>query len=128
VRLLFDTQLWVWIATAPERLPAEARTAFADPANEVAWSVVTIWEIAIKLGLARPDFEVEPEGMIAFLRSGPFTELPIQAEHALPILGLPKLHTDPFDRLLIAQAMAEGMTLLTTDRKIAAYPGPIRRV
>jgi len=62
------------------------------------------------------------------LRRGPFEELPVLAEHVLPVATLPPLHKDPFDRLLVAQAMAEGMDLVTTDRKIAAYPGPIPRV
>lgn len=129
MRLLLDTRLWVWIAAAPGRLSPEARAVFADPRTDLSWSVVTIWEVAIKLGMGRDDFfSVEPAELLDFLRSGPFTELPVLAEHVLPLGTLPQLHRDPSDRLPIAQAVAEGVTPVTADRKVADCPGPIRRV
>lgn len=99
-----------------------------DSANAVAFSVINLWEIAIKRGLGRHDFQYDPRVIRqGFIGQG-YVELPVTGDHALAVEGLPPLHRDPFDRLLIAQAASEGLTLLTTDRIIAAYPGDIRRV
>ena len=128
MRLLLDTHLWVWLATNPSRLSAGAREIFADHSNTLVFSVVSIWEVAIKAALKRPDFTADPALLLDYLRRGPFEELDLIAEHTLPITALPPVHKDPFDRVLIAQAIAEQIQLVTTDRKLPAYPGIIRRV
>ena len=99
-----------------------------DNGNEVAFSVINLWEIAIKRGLGRPDSQYDPRVIRRWFIAENYLELPVSGEHALAVEGLPPIHRDPFDRLLIAQAASEGFTLLTTDSKIAAYPGDIRRV
>ena len=128
MRLLLDTQLVLFLSIQPERVSAECRDLVLDNANEVAFSVINLWEIAIKRGLGRPDFQYDPRVIRRWFISENYTELPVSGEHALAVENLPPIHRDPFDRLLIAQAASEGLTLLTTDGKIASYPGDIRRV
>lgn len=128
MRLLLDTHLWVWLATNPARLSADARAIFTDHGNALVYSVVSIWEVAIKAALKRPDFTADPALLLDYLRRGPFEELDLIAEHTLPITVLPPVHKDPFDRILIAQAMSEQIQLVTADRKLPAYPGLIRKV
>jgi PIN domain nuclease of toxin-antitoxin system len=128
VKLLVDTQLVLWAVTEPERAPETATALLADPATTVVFSVVSIWEIAIKTSLGRADFTADPGEVRSGLIATGWDELPIFAPHAVAVVGLPALHKDPFDRLLAAQALSEGLTLLTTDRRLAAYPGPIRLV
>jgi PIN domain nuclease of toxin-antitoxin system len=128
VRLLLDTQLWVWLVTNPARLSLGARAVFADYDNTLVYSVVSIWEVAIKAALKRPDFTADPALLLDYLRQGPFEELDLVAEHILPMTVLPPVHKDPFDRILIAQAMSEQMELVTADRKLPAYPGLVRKV
>ena len=128
MRLLLDTHLWVWLATNPVRLSPGARDIFADHNNTLVFSVVSIWEVAIKAALKRPDFTADAALLLDYLRRGPFEELDLIAEHTLPITILPPVHKDPFDRILIAQAMAEEIQLVTADRKLPAYPGVIRKV
>jgi PIN domain nuclease of toxin-antitoxin system len=99
-----------------------------DPANELLFSTVGLWEIAIKLSLGRTDFRLEPRLLRRRAIETGYIELPIDAEHCFAVAELPPLHRDPFDRLLIAQAIVEGVTLLTADAKVAAYPGPILAV
>jgi PIN domain nuclease of toxin-antitoxin system len=128
VRLLLDTQLWVWLATNPARLSPAARAVFADYDNALVYSVVSIWEVAIKSALKRPDFVADPALLLDYLRRGPFEELSLIAEHTLPITVLPPIHKDPFDRILIAQALYEQVQLVTADRKLPGYPGLILKV
>ncbi|MFN0116304.1 MAG: type II toxin-antitoxin system VapC family toxin [Paracoccaceae bacterium] len=128
MRFLFDTQLLVWLVAAPGRLPGGARGILDDGAERVSWSAVSVWEVAIKAALGRPDFVIDVNDFLAVLRQSPLTGLPMVAEHALPVTSLPPLHKDPFDRLLLAQAVADGMTLVTADRQLPGYPVPIRRV
>jgi len=128
LKLLLDTQLLVWAAGQSTRLPAAALKELRDPANELVFSVVSIWEISIKAALGREDFRVNPRRLRQGLLDNGYLELPITGEHAVTIEGLPRLHKDPFDRMLLAQAVAEGMTLLTTDEKLGQYPGPVREV
>lgn len=125
---LLDTQLLLWAAGQPRRLPTTARTLIADPGHELVFSVASLWEIAIKRAIGREDFVVEPRVLRRSLLDNAYKELAITGEHALGVESLPSLHRDPFDRLLVAQATAEGITLLTHDRQVAAYPGPIRYV
>jgi PIN domain nuclease of toxin-antitoxin system len=100
----------------------------ADPENDLVFSVASLWEIVIKCGLKRPDFRVDARVLRRGLIDNGYHELPILSEHAVAIDGLPPIHKDPFDRLLIAQATVEGITLLTDDTIVAKYPGPVRLV
>jgi PIN domain nuclease of toxin-antitoxin system len=99
-----------------------------DAGNQLAFSAASFWEIAIKRGLGRSDFRVDPRLLRRGLLDNGYSELLVGSDHALAMDGLPPLHKDPFDRILIAQAMVEGITLLTADALIAKYPGPIHRV
>ncbi len=128
MRLLLDTHLLLWLAYAPDRLPAAARTAIMDDGNQLLFSAVSIWEVQIKRALDRPDFTADPGELRAGLLSNGYDELPVTGGHALALSGLPALHRDPFDRMLIAQAMAEALTLMSADRAIAQYDGPILTV
>jgi|SRR5690348_1368100 len=98
-----------------------------DTENEVLFSAASLWEIAIKRGLGRDDFRVDPRLLRRALLDNGYTELPITSEHVIHIEQLPPKHKDPFDRILVAQANVEGITLLTSDQKLVAYPGPIRK-
>ena len=126
MRLLLDTHLLVWAMGSPERLPAGLAPMLEDPHNTPVFSVASLWELVIKQALGRPDFRVEPAMLRRALLDGGWQELPIQAQHALAVAALPPLHRDPFDRLLLGQASAEGMLLITADQQLAAYPGPVR--
>ena len=128
MKLLLDTHLLLWAAGAPRRLPAAARKLLDDPGNEPLFSAASLWEIAIKRSLGREDFRVDPRLLRRGLLENGYAELPITGEHATAVDDLPRLHKDPFDRMLIAQAMVESVTLLTADPQLARYPGPIRRV
>jgi PIN domain nuclease of toxin-antitoxin system len=99
-----------------------------DAGNQLAFSAASFWEIANKRGLGRSDFRVDPRLLRRGLLDNDYTELQVGSDHALAIDLLPLLHKDPFDRILIAQAMVEGITLLTADPLVAQYAGPIRRV
>ena len=128
MKLLLDTQLLLWAAGQPERLSAPARKLLNRPGNELLFSAASLWEIAIKNGLGREDFRVEPRVLRRGLLDNGYTELPVTSEHAVAIDALPPLHKDPFDRLLLAQALSEGITLLTGDAQLARYRGPVRKV
>jgi PIN domain nuclease of toxin-antitoxin system len=128
VKLLLDTRLLLWAAGQPERLSTLATTLLADPRNELLFSAASLWEVAIKRGLGRADFRVEPRLLRRGLLDNGYRELPIASEHAVAIDSLPPIHKDPFDRILVAQAMIEGITLLTSDPLVARYPGPVRQV
>ncbi len=97
-----------------------------DPDHQLVFSAASLWEIAIKHTLGRPDFRAEPVLLRRGLLDNGYTELAITGRHAVAVSSLPPLHKDPFDRMLIAQASAEGMSLLTVDPLIARYPGPIQ--
>jgi PIN domain nuclease of toxin-antitoxin system len=126
VKLLLDTHLLIWAADSIGRVPTGARVLMADPENELFFSVASIWEVAIKRGLNRPDFQVDARMLRRGLIDNGYRELPILSEHAVAIDALPQIHKDPFDRLLIAQAIVEGITLLTDDATMAQYQGPVR--
>jgi PIN domain nuclease of toxin-antitoxin system len=128
VKLLLDTQILLWAAGQPERLPRAASKLLREPKNDLLFSAASLWEVAIKRTLGREDFRVEPRLLRRGLLDNGYLELPITSQHAVSIDGLPPLHKDLFDRLLVAQAMIEGITLLTADAMLARYPGPIRRV
>ena len=128
MKLLLDAHLLLWAAAGSDRLPPLARQLISDTANQRFFSVVSIWEIAIKQSLNRSDFIVDPLRLRQGLIENGYTEIAIEGSHALATLDLPLLHKDPFDRLLIAQATVEGLTLATADSTVARYPSPIIRV
>jgi PIN domain nuclease of toxin-antitoxin system len=128
VKLLVDTQLLLWAAGQPERLSARAKRLLNDPENELLFSAASLWEITIKNSLGREEFRVEPRVLRRALLDNGYAELPITGDHAVNVDSLPPLHKDPFDRLLVSQALVEGITLLTTDAQLARYRGPVRKV
>jgi PIN domain nuclease of toxin-antitoxin system len=128
VKFLLDTHLLLWIAAHPERLSEELRDELSDPGNESIFSAASMWEISIKSALGREDFRVDPRQLRHELLDNGYIELAITSEHAVGIDALPPLHKDPFDRILLAQALSEGMTLLTADEQLARYSGPVRRI
>ena len=126
--LLLDTHLLLWAAGQPEKLPEAARAAIEAPAAELFFSAASLWEIAIKRGLGRADFRVEPRLLRRGLLDGGYRELPVTSAHAVAIDSLPSIHKDPFDRLLLAQAICEGLAFLTADQTLDAYGSPVRLV
>lgn len=128
MKLLLDTQLLLWAAGEPQRLSTATRRLLADARHELWFSAASLWEVTIKAQLGRQDFVVAPRVLRRGLVENGYRELAITSEHAVQLEGLPDLHRDPFDRLLVAQAQCEGITLLTADERVAAYPGPIRLV
>ena len=128
MKLLLDTHLLLWAATAPQRLSAEAQGLFNDPDNELYFSAVSIWEVAIKRGLDRPDFQLDVRQFRRGLIDNGYIELAMSSLHAVAIDLLPAVHRDPFDRMLVAQASVEGFPLLTSDAVLAQYSGLVRLV
>lgn len=128
MKYLLDTQLLLFAAGQPKRLSHAARELLSDSANVLLFSAASLWEVTIKNGLGRDDFRVEPRVLRRGLLDNEYMELPVTSEHAVQVSGLPDIHRDPFDRLLIAQAQCEGITLLTADKIVAQYPGPIRQI
>lgn len=128
MKLLLDTHLLLWAAGTPGRLSPEAVALIEDQDNQLIYSAVSLWEIAIKNGLGRPDFQVDPRLLRRGLLDNGYDELPMTGDHAAAIGNLPSLHADPFDRMLVAQSMVEGILLLTSDSIVARYPGPIKKV
>jgi PIN domain nuclease of toxin-antitoxin system len=128
VRFLLDTHVLLWGAVEPERLPGSADALIEDPDNEILFSVVSLWEIAIKTARGRDDFRIDAGLFRRQLLDNAYAELAITGAHVVALAALPLLHKDPFDRMLVAQAMVEGVTLVTRDPAVARYPGPIRRV
>jgi PIN domain nuclease of toxin-antitoxin system len=126
MKLLLDTQLLLWAAGEPEHLPVKARAMIEDSANSLVFSAASLWEIAIKHNPGRADFRADPALLRRGLLDNGYTELAIAGRHAVAVAGLPALHKDPFDRMLIAQATADGLLLLTVDPAVARYPGPIQ--
>jgi PIN domain nuclease of toxin-antitoxin system len=128
MKLLLDTHLLLWAAGEPRRLPKQARILIDNPDNELLFSVASLWEVVIKRGLGREDFAVDARLLRRGLLDNGYSELPIVSEHVVAIDSLPPIHKDPFDRILVAQATVEGVTLLTNDSLVSQYPGPIRTV
>ncbi len=128
MKLLPDTHLLLWSAIEPKRLSRIAEQLLTDEGNELYFSVVSLWEVAIKRSLGRDDFDVDARVLRRSLVDNGYSELTVTADHAFMVEHLPWIHKDPFDRLLMAQATAEGITLLTADRLLGSYPGPVRTV
>lgn len=128
MKLLLDTHLLLWAAGEPRRLSTRARRLINDAENELLFSAASIWEVAIKRGLGREDFQVNTRLLRRGLLDNGYKELPIISDHVVAIESLPPIHKDPFDRLLVAQATVEGVTLLTADTVVAQYPGSIQKL
>ncbi|HEX5795037.1 MAG TPA: type II toxin-antitoxin system VapC family toxin [Geminicoccaceae bacterium] len=120
MKCLLDTHILLWWIEDDPKLRADLRATIADPANEVFVSAATLWEAAIKRALGKLRFETPV--LLAALDQGGIDVLPITADHALAAGDLPRQHDDPFDRMLVAQAIARGLTLITRDTWLRAYP------
>ena len=128
MKLLLDTHLLLWAAGKPQRLSKKARHLIDDPENELLFSAASLWEVAIKRVLGRQDFNVDARLLRRGLLDNGYSELPMLSDHVVATESLPSIHKDPFDRVLIAQATIEGVTLLTIDSVVSQYPGPIKTV
>ena len=128
MRFLIDTHLLLWAAGQSARLSPVARSLISDPENELLFSAASLWEIAIKAGLGRADFRVDAARLRRGLLNNGYRELAITGEHAVAVTGLPMIHKDPFDRLLLAQGLVEDVTLLTCDPVMTQYPVSVRQV
>lgn len=121
MRLLLDTHILLWWLMGDRRLPKSLAKALASSENDVAVSAATLWEIVIKHMLGRIDVDLDE--LLSSIASDGFSELPVQFRHTLKLQSLPRHHDDPFDRILIAQSVAEGRRLVTTDKSILLYAG-----
>ena len=121
--LLVDTQLLLWAAFEPDRLSPRARALLASRTHALCFSLASVWEVALKTSLGREDFRVDAALLYKALVAEGWAEVPIAPQHLFRVGTLPWVHRDPFDRLLVAQAMEEGLTLLTADASLAGY-GP----
>ncbi len=128
MRLRLDTHILLWTIAESRRLSAEGRALIGDASSEVTFSVVNLWEVAIKTGRGRDDFKIDVSSLRRRLFDNGYAELAVTGSHAVALATLPRLHKDPFDRMLVAQATVEGVTLVTGDPAVARYPGPIRLV
>ncbi len=128
MKLLLDTHVLLWAASHPEKISLSARQQISDTNNEPLFSVASIWELTIKRMLGRKDFAVDPRQLRRGLLDNGFVELPITSAHVLAVDALPPIHKDPFDRILLAQAVSEGILLLTADPIVAQYPAPVHRI
>lgn len=131
MRLLLDTHVALWSVTADERLSKSAAGLIADASNSIAVSIASLWEIAIKHAIVRggaPAMPISARQAAAHFEAAGFLILDAQAAHIFAVEELPRVHADPFDRLIVAQARAEGLTLLTSDATLARYPGDVRKV
>lgn len=123
---LLDTHVLLWVAGMPERLPGDVRALIENPETGLVFSAASLWEVAIKSGLGRPDFRVDPRLLRRGLLENDYTELAVTGAHVVAVDLLPLIHRDPFDRILVAQAQVEGITLLTADEVVGRYPGPVQ--
>lgn len=121
MRALLDTHILLWAVGDPAKLPLQARQVILDPANEILFSAASIWEIAIKSQLRRRDFAADAAEVAGAAVDSGFDELPVRARHCAMTARLPMRHRDPFDRLLIAQAMTEPAHLMTVDTALGPY-------
>jgi PIN domain nuclease of toxin-antitoxin system len=128
MRVLLDTHVLLWALITPKRLGKDARAALESPDNDILFSAASIWEIAIKSALKRSDFRIAPDIVAAAAIESGFTELPVKSAAAIQVAKLPDHHRDPFDRLLIAQAMTEPAMLYTVDTQLEVYSELVRRI
>ncbi len=125
---LLDTHVLLWAAQDSPSLSAVMRDILGDSKHEILISVANIWEVVIKSGLGRRDFVVDPVRLREQAIRAGFGELPIRSPHVLEVGALPKVHSDPFDRILLAQARVEQLVLLTNDEKVLQYGEPAKSV
>ena len=125
MKLLLDTHILLWAAGEPQKLPVKIRQLIEDEENTLFFSAASLWEIVIKNGLGRNDFQIEPRMFRAALMDNGYLEVPITSEHVLFVHDLPPLHKDPFDRILVAQSSIEGIALLTVDQAVIDYGGTV---
>ncbi len=121
MRILLDTHMLLWALAEPERIPEDVREELISPANDVLFSAASIWEIAIKAQIGRLPLSMPLEAIAEAALASGFRELPIQALHAAAVYRLPLHHRDPFDRILVAQAITEPAHLYTVDRVLSQY-------
>ncbi len=121
MRLLLDTHVLLWAAGEPEKLSAAGRNLLLNHDNSLYFSPASIWEIVIKRGLGRDDFQVDPVRLRKLLILNGYNEVPVITDHALFLESLPQIHKDPFDRILLAQARSEGMQLVSSDSLLLRY-------
>ncbi len=125
---LLDTHVLLWAAANPEKISPSVRTQLEDPQNQLYFSSASIWEIAIKQDLNREDFKIDVMQFRQALLENEYEVLPIGSDHAVFARALANHHKDPFDRILIAQAWVEDITLITADERVAQYIGPIQKI
>ena len=128
MKVLLDTHLLLWAASQPEKLSKHAQELIEHPDSELFFSAASLWEISIKQSLGRVDFDVNARVLRRGLLDNGYSELSITGVHALAVEALPGLHKDPFDRMLLAQADSEGITLLTSDKVVGQYAGSVRLI
>lgn len=128
MRILLDTHLLYWVLFEPERIPATVREELEEPANEVFFSAIGIWEMAIKASLGRLELDVDLQAIAPAAVASGFAELPVFSSAAARVATLPMHHRDPFDRLLVAQALTESALLYTRDSRLEQYSDIVRRV
>jgi PIN domain nuclease of toxin-antitoxin system len=122
MRILLDTHCWLWLQVTPERISDRTRNLLSDPANELLLSAASAWEIAVKYSLGKLPLPRTPELYVpSRMRQSGTSPLPVEIRHALRVRTLPQHHRDPFDRLLIAQAQVERLSLLTADPQFRSY-------
>lgn len=125
MKLLLDTHILLWAAAGSPSLSKLAHQQLTNTSNVLFFSSASVWEVAIKMGLGRADFSVDPRQLRKGLLANGYLELPVTGEHAIEVTSLGDLHKDPFDRILIAQSRVEGMRLVTADTLVSQYPGDI---
>ncbi len=128
MRLLLDTHVLLWALSAPKHLSKKARSDIENPANDVMFSAASIWEIAIKWALKRSDFRITPNEIVAAAIESGLRELPVRSIAAAHVATLPVHHRDPFDRLLVAQAVTEPAILYTADPQLEIYSELVHRI
>lgn len=128
MKILLDSHLLVWSAAQTSKISVQTRVLLEDPDNLLFFSSASIWELSVKHALGKGDIPVHPRVLYQALHEQDFVELPLKGPHTFVLETLPPIHKDPFDRLLIAQAIHEEMLLLTSDAIVAQYEGPIRLV
>lgn len=128
MKLLLDTHVLLWASDQPHKLSRVARHLLDDSDNDLIFSAVSVWEVAVKQSTGRSDFDFDARLLRRGLLDNGYNELFLTSAHAVALDGLPPLHKDPFDRMLVAQAQVEGFTLVTSDAKLARYPIAVHSV
>lgn len=128
MKLLLDTHILLWVAQGSEQLSNKARSLIENPENQLYFSAASLWEISIKNKLGRPDFKVDLAVLRRNLLDNGYEEITINSAHTIGVDALPNIHKDPFDRMLIAQTVVEGITLMTAANVVAEYPVAVIKV